>query len=105
MYKNGDIILVKFPFSNLENFKLRPALIIWDYKNDYIILAISSNGKNWINYEVDNKDLSAWELLIKSFIKINKITSIEKSIIYSKIATTEKNFLKKVKEKFIDKIL
>lgn len=105
MYKNGDIILVKFPFSNLENFKLRPALIIWDYKNDYIILAISSNDKNWINYEVDNKDLKSWKLLIKSYIKINKITSIEKSIIYSKIATTEKKFLKKVKEKFIDKIL
>jgi len=105
MYKNWDIILVKFPFSNLENFKLRPALIIWDYKNDYIILAISSNAKNWINYEVDNKNLSTWKLLIKSFIKINKITSIEKSIIYSKIATTEKKFLRKVKEKFIDKIL
>jgi len=68
-------------------------------------LAISSNGKNWINYEIENTNLSWWELLIKSYIKINKITSIEKSIIYSKIATSEKKFLKKVKEKFIDKIL
>ncbi len=105
MYKNWDIILVKFPFTNLTNFKLRPALIIWEYKQDYIILAISSNKNNGINYEIDNNDLESGELLIKSYIKLNKITSIEKSIIFSKIATVEKKFLNKVKDKFIDKIL
>jgi len=105
MYKIWDIILVKFPFINLTDFKLRPAIIVWEYKNDYIILAISSNKKNWINYEIDNNDLDSGELLIKSYIKINKITSIEKSIIFSRIAKTEKKFLNKVKEKFVDEVL
>ena len=89
MYKVWNIILVKFPFTNLADFKLRPALIIWEYapkevllgnKNDYIILAISSNKDNWINSKIDSSDLSSGELLVKSYIKINKITSIEKSL-------------------------
>ena len=105
MHKKWDIILVKFPFTNLTNFKLRPALIIWEYKKDFIILAISSNKNNWINYEIDNWSLSWWELLIKSYVKVNKITSIENSIIFSKIATLDKKNTKKIKEKFIDKIL
>ena len=105
MHKTWDVILVKFPFTNMENFKLRPALIVWEYKNDAIILAISSEKSNWIDYEIESSDLSKWKLLIKSFIKINKITSIDKDIIFSKIWTTEKNFLKKVKNKFVDKII
>jgi len=105
MHKTWDIVLVKFPFTDLSDFKLRPALIIWEYKSDFIILAISSNKNNWINYEVDNTDLSKWELLIKSYIKINKITSINKPIIFSSIWAVEKKFLRKVKNKFVDKIL
>ena len=105
MHKIWDIILVKFPFTNLTNFKLRPALIVWEYKNDFIILAISSNKLNWINYKLNNSDLKEWELLVKSYIKVNKITSIEKSIIFSNIAKLDKDIVKKVKKKFIDKIL
>lgn len=105
MYKTWNIILVKFPFTDLSDFKLRPALIIWEYKNDFIILAISSKKNNWINQEIKKADLSKWELLIKSYIKINKITSIEKSIIYSKIWSVEKKFLKKIKGRFVEEVL
>lgn len=105
MHKKWDIVLIKFPSINSTNFKLRPALIIWEYKNDYIILAISSNKNNWINYKINNDDLSSWELLIKSYIKINKVTSIEKSIIFSKIWTLKNKIEKKVREDFINKIL
>jgi mRNA interferase MazF len=105
MYKIGDIILVKFPFTNLKKFKLRPALIVWEYQNDYIILALSSQKQGWISIEVENGDICEWELLIQSYIKLNKITSIEKNIIFSKIAFVEDCFLSKVKKKFCKKIL
>lgn len=84
---------------------MRPTLIIWEYKSYYIILAISSNKNSWINYKIDNDDLSSGELLIKSYIKINKVTSIEKSIIFSKIWTVKNKIEKEVKKEFIDNLL
>lgn len=105
MYKKKDIILVKFPFTNLQDFKLSPALIVWEYKDDFIILAISSNKKNGINCKIEKKDMVNGEMLVDSYVKVNKITSIEKSIIYSKIWTIEKQFFHDVKQKFVKKVL
>ncbi len=105
MYNKKDVILVKFPFTNLTNFKLRPALIIWEYKNDLILLAISSKKCNWVNYKIDNSDFKNGELLVKSYIKVNKISTLSKDIVFSKIWTLEKSVYTKIKSKFIEEIL
>ncbi len=49
-YLQGDIILIKFPFSDLSDAKLRPALVISNSKvnrtEDVILAQISSNITN-----------------------------------------------------------
>lgn len=56
MYKQGDIVLVPVPFSDLTNQKQRPLLVISndDYNKvteDVVVLAITSNLKE-LDYAV-----------------------------------------------------
>lgn len=64
-YKRGDIVWVKFPFSDASSFKLRPALIIAnDIVNntgDYLLMQVTARlrGDNFsqiILYEDYNED-------------------------------------------------
>jgi mRNA interferase MazF len=38
----AKIILIHFPFTNLTDFKLRPALVIHESENDVVVAFISS---------------------------------------------------------------
>ena len=53
-YKKGDIVLVKFPFTDLSKAKKRPVLIIKDENSlgDIVCFQITSNNEqsNFIKY-------------------------------------------------------
>jgi len=40
--KKGDIVLIKFPFTDLSGSKLRPALVLVESGNDVIVAFITS---------------------------------------------------------------
>ena len=87
-----DIVWVKVPFSNLEEEKIRPALIVsnteYNAKNlDVIICAITSNLEQRL-YSVflSQKNLSDGKLSINSKIKADKIMQVEKSRIIGQFA-------------------
>jgi len=42
MYKPGTIVLVNFPFTDLQSIKVRPALVLTTKRDDVIILGIFS---------------------------------------------------------------
>ncbi|MEO6695011.1 MAG: type II toxin-antitoxin system PemK/MazF family toxin [Ignavibacteria bacterium] len=92
--KKGDIILVPFPFSELTNIKVRPAVVISltkDKYKDVIVSALSS---------VIPEDLSQNEILIepdkvnnlrsKSVIKVDRVLTLKKEIVITKLG----NYLK-----------
>jgi mRNA interferase MazF len=92
-YKQGYIVLVPFPFSNLSSTKIRPVLIISNdsYNSisaDVIVCGITSNLKPTnFSIEIDQSDLLSGTLKVKSKIKVDAITALEKSIILKSIAT------------------
>ncbi len=50
--KTGDIILIPFPFSELTQIKVRPAVVVAvtkDKYNDLVLAAISSQVASTIN--------------------------------------------------------
>ena len=64
MHKQGDIVLIPVPFSDLTNRKQRPVLIISnnhynEFTEDIVVAAITSQLKG-LDYsiKIDSKDLS-----------------------------------------------
>lgn len=101
-----DIVLLEYPFSNLKEKKLRPALIISNNSfnknsSDCIMVPLTSVIKNEpYSIIVDSKDLSEGKLLKISRIKADKIFSIEKNLIKMKIGKVNEKIFEKIKKIF-----
>ena len=86
----NDIVIVKFPFASSIKYKVRPAVIVSSnlYNNNeretVIILAISSNIKDKLNFEIEVENWQKSGLLKPSIFK-SAIATIEKSFIIQKI--------------------
>jgi len=103
-FKQGDIILVPVPFTDLKDSKQRPALVVSnDMKNikteDIVICGITSNIKDEpYSIIIEQKDMSEGYLNFFSRIKADKIFSINKIIIKRKLGRVNKIILEKTKE-------
>ena len=77
----GDIVLLKFPFTDTKTIKKRPALIINDFNDeDIIVCRITSKiYKTSFDVYIDNWDKSG--LKLPSVIRIHKLATLEKEIV------------------------
>jgi mRNA interferase MazF len=99
MYKQRDIVLMPFPYSDLTNAKKRPALIISNEKlnntEDVICSLITSNPPD-NGILIEAKDFSSGKLPFKSWVKPQRIFTINQGIIIKKICSVDDKFHKKV---------
>lgn len=77
----GDIVLLKFPFTDTKTFKKRPALIINDFNDgDIIVCRITSQIYTTLNdIFVDNWEKSG--LKLPSVIRVHKLATLEKDMV------------------------
>lgn len=107
VFEQGDILIVPFPFSNLNRFKQRPVVVISNsvdnsLGDDLIVCGITSNLHNSKHsILIDNTNLVEGVLFIRSRIKIDKLFTIEKIIIKKKIGKLNNKTLKCVKRMFV----
>jgi len=104
MYKQGDILLVPFPFSDLTAVKRRPVLVVSndDYNlngDDIVICGITSNPKvSGYSVTFGNTDLVEGQIPVSSRIKADKLFAVDKSRVVKRIATVSDNVLDKTKK-------
>jgi len=86
----GKIVLVHFPFTDLTDSKLRPALVIQENDLDVVVAFISSR----VPAQVTSSDLPVTEnhpafpvtgLKVASVIKFDKIATVSKDLIEGEI--------------------
>jgi len=86
-----DIILVEFPFSDLEHKKIRPAIIVSNTaynQNSGDVLAVPLTTNLEIReyaFLITSQDLEKGELIRESKVKVDKIFSVEKKLVKLKI--------------------
>ncbi len=85
----GDIVVVPFPFSDLKNFKKRPALVLSTLDGeDVIILQITSQNRlDKYTITIKKEDFEEGKLDIDSFVRCDRIYTIDKNVVIYKIGT------------------
>ena len=87
-----DLIWIKLPFSNLEESKVRPAVVVSNnnynkMSKDVVVCAVTSNlEEKKYSIIIDNKNLSSGKIPLKSKIRADKIMQIEKALVISSFA-------------------
>jgi len=110
-YKQGDVILVPVPFTDLKDAKQRPALIISNTIHnakveDVVICGITSNIRDEdYSIMIEQKNLVEGNIHFLSRIKADKLFTINKSIIRKKIGRVNTAILDKTKEELRKLIL
>lgn len=84
-YKRGDVILVKFPYSDLVRYKKRPALVVQDETvvtglSQRVVVQITSNldrtGDTRVPVRKDSPDGQAMGILSDSVIVADHLATV-----------------------------
>ena len=101
-FVKGDVIIIEFPYSNLRDVKRRPVLILKVPKGEDIIVA-QITGESYeddVEIPLKKEDFKQGSLKRESYIRIDKIASIEKYLAKYKAGSLKQEKLNEV----IDKI-
>ncbi len=106
-YQQGDIVVIRFPFSDLAGEKKRPAPIISNEKvnqtGDYLMVQITSRIRyDSLTLAINKNDfVNDKELPLESCIRLHKIFLLNENLIISKNTAVKPAFLDVVIERII----
>ncbi len=97
----GQVVLATFPFSDLSSDKLRPCLVIGIAdSNDILLCQITSKSYgSRKSVRLLKSDFSRGSLVVNSFIRPDKIATLDKAKIKRELGTITETKLNKVKER------
>lgn len=102
--KLGDIVICEFPFTNLVQTKIRPAVIVTtteDYHNDVVVCLIASTIPSQISpREIVIEPTLENNLTTTSLIKVSRLATVHQSLIISRIGKLSEQELKQFVEAF-----
>lgn len=90
--KQQDLVWVRLPFSDFEESKVRPAVVVSNnYYNrsnrDVVVCAVTSNTEpKPFSVVIRQENISSGKLPVESKVRADKILQIEKSLIASSFA-------------------
>ena len=102
-----ELVLLPYPFSDMEGTKVRPALVISNNSfnkksDDCIMVPLTAIIKNEpYSIIINQKDLSSGKLLKQSRIRADKIFCVEKNLIIMKIGVINEEIFEKVKSEIM----
>lgn len=102
MYKQKEIVLVPFPYSDLSSSKKKPVLIVsndeYNAKHDEVVVCVITSNLFQDEYSllIENENLEFGLLPEKSVVKVHKLFTIHKSKILKKFSIVTDEFYLKI---------
>jgi mRNA interferase MazF len=99
----GTVVLIPFPFSDLSQTKLRPAVAIaYADKDDWILCQVTSKSYSDSRaVQISNQDFSVGSLALISYVRPGKIFTANLSLVTKNVGVLRKEMLEKVIEEII----
>lgn len=100
-FVKGDVAVIEFPYSDLKNVKRRPVLILKVPKGDDVIIAqiTGESYENSVEIPIKKEDFKQGSLKRESYVRIDKIASIEKFLIEYKMGSLKQKKFNEIIEK------
>ncbi len=86
VFESRDVVSINFPFSDLSNTKLRPALVLANVgRNDFILCQITSKDySDFSAISIQPSDFEEGQLPLVSFVRPFKLFTANSSIFHNK---------------------
>ena len=81
VYDSGEILLLRFPFTDGSGGKQRPALVLLDTNDGDIIVARITTKSHSTGHDVALEDWVAAGLLAASTVRLHKLATLETSVV------------------------
>ncbi|MEK6892814.1 MAG: type II toxin-antitoxin system PemK/MazF family toxin [Nanoarchaeota archaeon] len=103
-----DVVLLPYPFSNLEQKKLRPSVVISNNNfnkicNDFIAVPLTSVIKDEpFSLAINQNNFRNGKLIKPSRVRLDKIFSVERRLVQMKIGDVNDTFFDKLRSEIIE---
>lgn len=100
----GAVVLVHFPFSDLSQTKLRPALVLAEAgQGDWILCQVTSKSYGDTSaVKLDDASFATGSLRVLSYARPGKLFTANQDLIVSEVATLKLQSLKQVIDAVVD---
>ena len=100
----GAVVLVTFPFSDLSQSKLRPAVVLADVgRGDWILCQITSNSYGDSQaITLTNANFDTGSLLVASYARPGKLFTANSNLMVRQVGTLKADMLKQIVETVIN---
>lgn len=106
--QKGDVVLAVFPFSDLSQTKLRPAIVLWTSRTgqDVTICFITSQSLNDVStdeflLQPSDPEFLGTGLKVVSKIRVTKIASLERKLITRRLGQLGNTYISTLNTKII----
>ncbi len=87
MYQKSEIVLLPYPFTDLSSSKKRPVLLLTkpNFQGDFLAVQITSQSGYDLSMILEQDDLVMGDLPKTSFIRYDKLVTLNKLLIVHRI--------------------
>ena len=108
--KPGDIVLIRFPKTDLQTGKLRPALVVAaapGHHPDLLLALISSRTYQAIPdfdelIELYDSDYGESGLKVRSVVRLARLATVETAVINARLGRISSGRLQKIRQRIVE---